>query len=148
MTSQNNSADTTAQSVPHSPTAGTLHAQTRLLSACAYPAPWQVGRYVLRVWIVLLALALYFPLPVYADAPGTRGDPPLPEGSTVQMSTDASLWPGVHPLAPPTAVQPRNRYDMVSSSEPSSWFSRSLNPGMWVLDAGMGVCIFKRHFRM
>ena len=139
MTSQNNSADTTAQSVPHSPTAGTLHAQTRLLSACAYPAPWQVGRYVLRVWIVLLALALYFPLPVYADAPGTRGDPPLPEGSTTQSSTDASFWQDVHPLAPPTAVQPRNQYDMVSSSEPSSWFSRSLNPGMWVLDAGMGV---------
>ena len=139
MTSQNNSADTTAQSVPHSPTAGTLHAQTRLLSACAYPAPWQVGRYVLRVWMVFLALALCLPLPAYADAPGTRGDPPLPEGSTAQSSADASLWQDVHPLAPPTAVQPRNRYDMVPSSEPSSWFSRSLNPGMWVLDAGMGV---------
>jgi hypothetical protein len=139
MTSQNNSADTTAQSVPHSPTAGTLHAQTRHLSACAYPAPWQVGRYVLRVWMVFLALALCLPLPAYADAPGTRGDPPLPEGSTAQSSADASLWQDVHPLAPPTAVQPRNRHDMVPSSEPSSWFSRSLNPGMWVLDAGMGV---------
>jgi len=141
MTLQNNSADTTAQSLPHSPTEGTLRAQMRHPSARAYPArpPWQVGRYVLRMWIMLLALALYFPLPVYADAPGTRGDPPLPEGSTTRSSTNASLWQDVHPLAPPTAVQPRNRYDMVSSSELSSWFSRSLNPGMWVLDAGMGV---------
>jgi len=141
MTSQNNSADTTAQSVPHSSTAGTLRAQTRHLSARACPArtPWQIWRYGLRVWMVFLALALCLPLPAYADAPGTRGDPPLPEGSTTQSSTDASFWQDVHPLAPPTAVQPRNQYDMVSSSEPSSWFSRSLNPGMWVLDAGMGV---------
>ena len=140
MTSQNNSADTTAQSVPHSPTAGTLHAQTRLLSACAYPAPWQVGRYVLRVWIVLLALALYFPLPVYADAPGTRGDPPLPEGSTTQSSTDASLWQEVQPLAPsgidPGAPVPRMASD---SHLAGGWLSRNLNPGNWVLDAGMGV---------
>ncbi|MGQ9828781.1 MAG: hypothetical protein ACUVSY_09000 [Roseiflexus sp.] len=90
-------------------------------------------------WIVLLALALCLPLSAHADAPGTRGDPPLPEGSTGRSSADASLWQNVHPLAPPDALQPQNRHDIVPSSEPSSWFSRSLNPGMWVLDAGMGV---------
>ncbi len=141
MTSQNDRADTTAQTVPHNPTAGVLRTRTRHPSAHAHPVrpPWQSRRVVLHAWIVFLALALCLPLPVYADAPGTRGDPLLPEGSTTRNSADALLWQDVHPLTPPTAVQQRNRYELVPSSEPSSWFSRSLNPGMWVLDAGMGV---------
>lgn len=93
-----------------------------------------------------LALALFLPATVSADAPGTRGDPPLPQGSMSRAGSPAGRpqgWQDVQSLTPPGAATPAMPLRFGSpgdqAGETQSWLGRNLNPGNWVLDAGMGV---------
>ncbi len=110
--------------------------------------PICVRPHILRrvVITVALALALFLPATVSADAPGTRGDPPLPQGSASRAGAPADgpqVWQGVQPLTPPGATTPATPVRFGSpgdwTGETQSWLGRNLNPGNWVLDAGMGV---------
>lgn len=107
--------------------------------------PWRrIGATIAAGFMALLLLAVS-PTIAHADAPGTRGDPTLPQGAA-PAHTDASAydqaWQDVQTLPPPEAlyvaspafVRPSAR---VAANE--SWLGRSLNPGNWMLDAGMGV---------
>ncbi len=95
------------------------------------------------ICLALLAFVIFLPAPVHADAPGTRGDPPQPQGSMQQTGAapaDVAPWQEVHPLAPSGMPLDAPVLQTTFDSGPvSSWLSRNLNPGNWVLDAGMGV---------
>lgn len=92
---------------------------------------------------LFLALVMFLPTPAYADAPGTRGDPPQPQGAMQQTgAAPASVapWQGVHLLAPSGMPLEAPAPHTTPNSDPvGGWLSRNLNPGAWVLDAGMGV---------
>lgn len=101
---------------------------------------WRFG---VVMGVILLTLLIVPPPTARADAPGTRGDPLQPQGSTRQTGAapaDSLLWQEVQPLAPSgmplDAPAPRIALD---SGPTGGWLSRNLNPGNWVLDAGMGV---------
>lgn len=114
-------------------------------------------RQLLATLAVLLALLALLPAPtVFADAPGTRGGEGQPQGGTshpadtrgvegVQGGVRAGkLWQGVQMLPPPMAMQPsgapvRAATQGDGGNASFSWLSRELNPGNWILDAGMGI---------
>ena len=107
--------------------------------------------------LVTLGLLLTPPAAL-ADAPGTRGPHAAGQGSTgttargtdnkgtSSLTSDATRWQGVQELPPPS-------YDLRSASVPGlapmrqsggengpiAWLGRNLNPGNWILDAGMGI---------
>lgn len=93
--------------------------------------------------VILLTLLIVLPAPAFADAPGTRGDPPQPQGSIQQTGAapaDAAPWQGVRLLAPSgMPLDAPASFTALDSNPPGNWLSRNLNPGNWVLDAGMGV---------
>lgn len=93
--------------------------------------------------VTLLTLLIVLPAPAYADAPGTRGDPPQPQGSMQQTGAapvDAAPWHGVQLLAPSgMPLDAPASFAALDTNPAGGWLSRNLNPGNWVLDAGMGV---------
>jgi hypothetical protein len=112
------------------------------------------------VAIALALLALLHSEPAYADAPGTRGEEPGPQGGTGQIegsvhSSDGQgsvaageAWHGVQLLPPPFASIERASLPVRalplaqpadSDADSLPWLSRPLNPGNWILDAGMGI---------
>src|SRR5206468_640485 len=101
-----------------------------------------------RVVLALPALIfglLLVPGVALADAPGTRGTQAQAHGGVSAAPTGAS-WSGVRELPPPAVfshgsasmpfqVQQQGGQD----SGPIAWLGRNLNPGNWILDAGMGI---------
>jgi hypothetical protein len=97
-----------------------------------------------------MIMVLLVPLPVLADAPGTRG-PENPGQGNVGVPSSASgevvtsaVWRGVRELPPPSMPARGPGYAPLrqqSGGESSAitWLGRSLNPGNWILDAGMGI---------
>ena len=62
------------------------------------------------------------------------------------MATDAQRWQGIQELPPPSYVMhgtaaPGLMPLRQSGPEngPIAWLGRNLNPGNWILDAGMGI---------
>ncbi|HWQ13903.1 MAG TPA: hypothetical protein VNL77_13980 [Roseiflexaceae bacterium] len=115
---------------------------------------------LLATLALTLALLTMLPAPqAFADAPGTRGDDDQPKGSTTQPAGDAANvggqgsiggatgWQGVQMLPPPSAslapIGAPTRYAPLAQDAGSDrslpWLSRELNPGNWILDAGMGI---------
>ncbi|MCS6841942.1 MAG: type IV secretion system protein [Roseiflexus sp.] len=95
------------------------------------------------MYVIVATLIIILPTPVLADAPGTRGDPPQPQGSIQQTGAapaDTAHWQGVQLLAPSgTPLDAPAPFTTLDTDSAGSWLSRNLNPGNWVLDAGMGV---------
>ncbi|MCS6939734.1 MAG: hypothetical protein RMJ55_05730 [Roseiflexaceae bacterium] len=93
--------------------------------------------------MIVATLIIILPAPVHADAPGTRGDPPQPQGSmqpTGAAPADVAPWQGVQILAPSgMPLDAPAPFAALDTDPAGSWLSRNLNPGNWVLDAGMGV---------
>ncbi len=97
--------------------------------------------------VAVLLLLLLLPQLALADAPITRGPESLGQGS---MGTPAAgaLWRDVRALPLPSLVTPgpsfvpgaapRAQQDGPGSG-PIAWLGRELNPGNWILDAGMGI---------
>jgi hypothetical protein len=111
---------------------------------------WQARAWYRLFWsfralicAILLTLLIALPTPARADAPGTRGDPPQPQGSLQQADAahaDVAPWQGVRPLAPSGMPLDAPALHMaLDTDRAGGWLSRNLNPGNWVLDAGMGV---------
>jgi hypothetical protein len=102
-----------------------------------------------RVGLALPALILgllLLPGVALADAPGTRGPQAQAHGGVGNAPTGAS-WSGVRELPPP-AILTRSSAAMPfaapqqqggQDSGPIAWLGRNLNPGNWILDAGMGI---------
>jgi hypothetical protein len=105
------------------------------------------------IGLALLALCLGLvlaPAVALADAPGTRGPEPQSRGgvgnapTTPGRSTTGTTWSGVREL-PPTvftrgsAATPLQVQQGGQDSGPITWLTRNLNPGNWILDAGMGI---------
>lgn len=108
------------------------------------------------VGLVLLALCLGLvrtPAVALADAPGTRGPETQAHGGVGNVptspgrSTTGASWSGVRELPLP-AVLTRGSVTMpfrapqqqgAPESGPITWLTRNLNPGNWILDAGMGI---------
>lgn len=108
------------------------------------------------VGLALLALCFGLvrtPAVALADAPGTRGPEPQAHGgvgnapTSPGKSTTGTSWSGVRELPPP-AVLTRGSGAMpfqvpqqqgAPESGPITWLTRNLNPGNWILDAGMGI---------
>jgi hypothetical protein len=98
--------------------------------------------------LVVLLLMLLAPLPALADAPGTRGPETQGQGSVGVPPTGAAasgaLWHDVYELPPPSlsarspAAGPLRQQSSGESSA-IAWLGRELNPGNWILDAGMGI---------
>jgi hypothetical protein len=107
--------------------------------------------------LVLVLTALLTPSAVLADAPGTRGEEDQPQGSTASSESTSSArpassyatadWQSVQLLpplstAPPMHAEARRSTLAAVDGENSAvlpWLSRELNPGNWILDAGMGI---------
>jgi hypothetical protein len=107
------------------------------------------------IWLGLLLLGLLICMPrlTLADAPGTRG----PQRASVGAAEHTLLWSDVQPmppldqlLRPPASevAQPgaasTHTFTLPAplsqdDSGGSSWMSRVLNPGNWIMDAGMGI---------
>ena len=87
------------------------------------------------LWLPVLIGALWLAAPhvALADAPGTRGEEPVPEGS----AGAAGDWRGVRQLPPADAgpLALMDGPDMTSLD----WLARQPNVGAWILDAGMGI---------
>jgi hypothetical protein len=100
--------------------------------------------------VLALMMVLLVPLPVLADAPGTRGPENQGQGSvgvppnSVGDVASGSLWRDVRELPPPS-ISARGpgyaplRQQSGGESSAITWLGRSLNPGNWILDAGMGI---------
>jgi len=110
-------------------------------------------RRIALLWLLLTLGLACFPAPVLADAPGTRGPASQAQGGigtppAGHSSVDSgAVWSGVREF-PPLAAQTRSPADVVSlaprqqagqESGPITWLGRTLNPGNWILDAGMGI---------
>jgi hypothetical protein len=100
--------------------------------------------------LVALVMVLLAPLPVLADAPGTRGPKIHGQGSVGAPPSGAgagatdAVWRDVRELPPPSMATRGPGYApfrQQSGGESSAitWLGRSLNPGNWILDAGMGI---------
>jgi hypothetical protein len=101
--------------------------------------------------LVVLLLMLVAPLPALADAPGTRGPETQGQGSVGVPPTGAmasgALWRDVRELPPPALAGRSSTFATRSAplrqqgaeSGPIAWLGRELNPGNWILDAGMGI---------
>jgi hypothetical protein len=83
--------------------------------------------------LVACTLAFLVPSTALADAPGTRGEEPLPRGSTA----DSAEWRDVQQLAPIVAAPDGDVYTPLNDN--NQWIGRRLNIGGWVLDAGLGI---------
>jgi hypothetical protein len=79
--------------------------------------------------LVCLVLWLLAPAAAMADAPGTRGEEPAPQGSAAGWS-DA-------PLAAPFVAAPVAA--PLAQEDPQTWLGRQLTTGNWVMDAGLGI---------
>lgn len=102
-------------------------------------------------WVLLLGvLLLVTPVPVWADAPIGGGPDMLPIGSVGTAPTDATdasaaeaaQWQQVQPLPPlgSPAFPSHGRLSQNGGDGSAiAWLDRNLNPGNWVLDAGMGI---------
>jgi hypothetical protein len=93
-------------------------------------------------------MVLLAPLPVLADAPGTRGPEIQVQGSVGVPPSGAGVtgaaWRDVRELLPPSRsargpVYAPLRQQTGGESSAITWLGRSLNPGNWLLDAGMGI---------
>jgi hypothetical protein len=102
---------------------------------------------------MLLTLGLVLTPPaVLADAPGTRGPRSAGQGGLGTPATGAghltsdARWQGIQELPPPSYVM-RNlsapglapMRQSGGENGPIAWLGRNLNPGNWILDAGMGI---------
>ena len=115
---------------------------------------WNIllSRLMLLGLLCLLSLALT-PAAALADAPNTRGPRPSGQGgfgtglsSAGTITSDAVRWRGVQVLPPPSyalqSVTVPNASPLPQSGAengPIAWLGRTLNPGNWILDAGMGI---------
>ncbi|ABU57495.1 conserved hypothetical protein [Roseiflexus castenholzii DSM 13941] len=119
------------------------HSQTRTFPGVSQAGALPSCTFRALICATFLALLIVLPMPAFADAPGTRGDPSQPQGSmqpTGAAPADSALWQGVQPLAPSGMSLDTPVSGVALNSDPASdWWSRNLNPGAWVLDAGMGV---------
>ncbi len=96
---------------------------------------------------MLIFAVLLAPLPALADAPITRGPEQSGQGGTGRPSTSANAWRGVRELPPPAtltripAALPMRTTHRLEGQEgdATAWLGRQLNPGNWILDAGMGI---------
>lgn len=105
----------------------------------------------------IIAALLFLILPpalALADAPITRGLEPAGEGSVGEPPTgagsvsDSTAWHGVQELPPPT-MSPQGAIAAPAYARPLqqgdggngalAWLERQINPGNWILDAGMGI---------
>jgi hypothetical protein len=107
------------------------------------------------VSLILLLTLLITPPAALADAPVTRGPATQGQGqgSIGTPSTGADListgavWRDVRELPPPALVargpsftpSDRSWRQQGGESGPITWLQRELNPGNWILDAGMGI---------
>lgn len=101
--------------------------------------------------LALLLLLLILPASAWADAPINRGPDSLPQGSTgtasaasgTMASDNVPAWRGIQMLPPPST--PARGSVMFPQSQAGggnsaiAWLGRELNPGNWILDAGMGI---------
>lgn len=94
-----------------------------------------INRLRQMLWLPVLLGALWLAAPhvALADAPGTRGEEPAPEGS----AGAAGDWRGVQQM-PPVDAAPLALMDQPATAEPA-WLARQPNVGSWILDAGMGI---------
>jgi hypothetical protein len=99
------------------------------------------------ITMALLAFGLLAPALVLADAPITRGPEQSGQGGTGRPSTSANAWRGVRELPPPAILArvpaalptlPPHRLEG-QVDDATAWLGRQLNPGNWILDAGMGI---------
>jgi hypothetical protein len=102
---------------------------------------------------MLLTLGLVLTPPaVLADAPGTRGPRSAGQGGLGTPATGAghltsdARWQGIQELPPPSyAMRNLSAPDVAPMRQsggengPIAWLGRNLNPGNWILDAGMGI---------
>ncbi len=108
------------------------------------------------VGLALLALSLGLARPparALADAPDTRGPPPHSQGGMGNAPANpggilaGTTWRGVRELPPLASLtrgavmtpMPMPQQQGAPESGPVTWLTRSLNPGNWILDAGMGI---------
>jgi hypothetical protein len=105
-------------------------------------------RRVIQIFITVVITGLIAAVPTtmaFADAPGTRGDETQPQGSTASSPhVSSATWDGVQMLQPLAAPRPATmavRTAPLAQNEGGvlPWLSRELNPGNWILDAGMGI---------
>lgn len=102
--------------------------------------------------LVLLVCALALrPPTALADAPDTRGPHPSRRGSTSTAHGSAAIsgmadWQQVRELPPPgnamrspATLSGAPMRQSGGENGPIAWLGRSLNPGNWILDAGMGI---------
>ena len=104
------------------------------------------------LFLVLLVLALRSPVVALADAPGTRGPETSAVGGTGSPpTTSAAAWHDVRELplpslargaavgVPAAASASAPHQQEGGESGAIAWLGRQLNPGNWILDAGMGI---------
>src|SRR4051794_13881657 len=107
------------------------------------------GLCIMLVWLLCAVGLACLPGVALADAPGTRGPGTAGQGSVgasprTNSSATTPQWSGVRelplpsmraPAATPALVPPQSGPE----SGPITWLGRNLNPGNWILDAGMGI---------
>ena len=110
-----------------------------------YAQHHQLSRFLACAVLLILGL-LVLPHPVLADAPVTRGPEQGGQGGTGSPSTSANTWRGVRELPPPTRFARGNwsagipaPTQQSGAGDGAAWLGRQLNPGNWILDAGMGI---------
>ncbi len=105
-----------------------------------------------RLFLALITTALLMlgvlltPALALADAPITRGPEQSGQGGTGRPSSSANAWSGVRELPPPTRFARGSSSAAIPAPAQQSgtgagatWLERQLNPGNWILDAGMGI---------
>ena len=107
------------------------------------------GQCIMLVWLLCAVGLACLPTPALADAPGTRGPEAGGQGSVgagprTTSSPIAPEWSGVRELPLPSMRAPDATPSLVPpqggpASGPITWLGRNLNPGNWILDAGMGI---------
>jgi hypothetical protein len=103
--------------------------------------------------LVVLLMVLLPPALALADAPVTRGPTPQGQGSVgtppsgMGGPASGAVWRGVRELPLPAMPARGPSYaptytpmtQQGAESGPVAWLGRTLNPGNWILDAGMGI---------
>ena len=101
----------------------------------------------LRIAATLVMLGvLLAPALALADAPVTRGPEQGAQGGIGSPSTSPNAWRGVRELPPPARLARGNWTATIpvpaqqsGAGDATAWLGRQLNPGNWILDAGMGI---------
>src|SRR3954470_9392659 len=107
------------------------------------------GQCIMLVWLLCAVGLACLPGLALADAPGTRGPGTAGQGSVgagprTRSSVTTPAWSDVQELPLPSMRAPAAAPALVPQqggpeSGPITWLGRNLNPGNWILDAGMGI---------